>query len=220
MPAADIQRIAVVVPACNEEQLLGRALDAISIAAEAVEVPVEVVVVANGCSDRTSEIAAGLGAHVIVEPERNVGLARSIGAAWAARHGDDGLWIATTDADSAVPVHWLSAQLRTAASGFDVFLGTVTLDAADHARHHLWVERYLRNHDHVHGANLGVRATSYRLAGGFAPVVAHEDVALVDRLREVGAKLDWATDAAVLTSARLDSRAPDGVGVDLARETV
>lgn len=218
MPTADIDRVAVVVPATDEEELLRHAIDGIGAAARRIDLEVELVVVANGCSDRTAEIAADLGAHVVVEPHRNVGAARAIGAAWALRNGTAGLWIASTDADSVVPPRWLEAQVQCAGHGFDVFLGTVELPFVDTLRYRRWVDRYLADRVHVHGANLGVRATTYHAAGGFRPLFAHEDVDLVDRLRSVGALMAWESDVAVLTSTRTDPRAPEGVGADLADE--
>ena len=79
-----------------------------------------------------------------------------------------------------------------------------------HARHHLG-----ENHPHVHGANLGVRASAYVLAGGFPRLRSHEDRALVDRLRQHGAAV-WSTDTIrVRTSGRTDARAPQGFGAYL-----
>lgn len=214
----DIDRIAVIMPASNEEALLGGAIDAVWSAADEVDLAVELIVVANGCDDRTAEIAAAAGAHVLVETEPNVGAARAIGAAWALRHGAGGLWLANTDADSQVPSNWLTAQTRCAAFGFDLFLGTIRLPDEDVARHHRWVGRYLAGRTHVHGANLGVRATAYSAAGGFRGLLAHEDADLVARLRQTGAMTMWMNDVAVMTSTRSDPRAPAGVGADLARD--
>lgn len=218
MATSDINRIAVIVPASNEEDLLVGAIDAIAAASTEVDLEVELIVVANGCTDRTAEIAADHGAHVLVDSAPNVGSARALGAAWALRHGPDGLWLASTDADSRVPLNWLTAQARCAAFGFDLFLGTVCLPDEDVAQHHRWVDRYHAGRAHVHGANLGVRATVYRDIGGFRPWPAHEDADLVSRLRQAGAMTMWVNDVPVTTSARSDPRAPAGVGADLAQE--
>lgn len=216
MPGTDIDRIAVIVPAADEEELVGATIESVWAAATQVDVPVELVVVANGCSDRTAEVAAGHGAQVVVEPGSNVGTARAFGSTWAMRRGADGLWLAHTDADSVVPQRWLSMFLRCAGDGHDVVLGTVVLPEIDRHRHRAWVERYAGTDQHVHGANLGVRASTYRDVGGFSPLPAHEDVDLVDRARAAGASTTWVTDCPVETSARTDPRAPAGVGRDLA----
>ncbi len=72
------------------------------------------------------------------------------------------VWIACTDADSTVPVDWLSTHIRCADQVADLVLGTVRpdlmeLDAATAVR---WFDRHalVDGHDHVHGANMGGRA--------------------------------------------------------------
>jgi len=63
-------RLAVIIPALNEEQSIGRVLDAIP-----RELAPDIVVVDNGSTDRTAEIAAQHGARVVPEPERGYGAA-------------------------------------------------------------------------------------------------------------------------------------------------
>ncbi|WP_026874886.1 glycosyltransferase [Jiangella gansuensis] len=55
----------IVVPAHNEERVLGRLLSAL--VADAAPGELDVVVVANGCSDATAEVAAGFGGVRVVE---------------------------------------------------------------------------------------------------------------------------------------------------------
>jgi len=221
--SAHIRRIVVVIPARDEESTIGAALDAVDRAARSADgINVDVAVVANGCADRTAELARAHGARVLTRSTPNVGGARADGAAWALSDGPDGLWLACTDADSVVPADWLVEHVRAAEVGFDVFLGTVTLTDDDAYRHESWASAYALTatvndtHGHVHGANLGVRATTYVRVGGFHDLVAHEDANLVGRLRAMGAAITWASHVPVLTSARHDPRAMNGVGTDLA----
>ena len=73
-----------------------------------------------------------------------------------------------------------------------------------------------RGHQHVHGANLGVRASTYLAAGGFPPEAAHEDRLLVDRVNALADAVAIATiGAPVRTSDRLDGRVRRGVSADL-----
>ena len=59
--------IGVVVPARDEEDLIGDCLASIARASALVAVPVVVVVVADGCSDSTADVARGLAGVKVVE---------------------------------------------------------------------------------------------------------------------------------------------------------
>ena len=87
-------RYSVVVPAHNEEMLLPDGLRAIAIAAERIESDVEVIVVANRCTDATAALARDAGAIVVEDESRNISTVRNVGA--AAATGDA---LVTIDAD-------------------------------------------------------------------------------------------------------------------------
>jgi glycosyltransferase involved in cell wall biosynthesis len=72
----DRPRIAVIIPALNEEQSIGQVIRAIP-----AEMNCDIIVVNNGSSDRTGEVAAGCGARVVREPERGYGAACLAGIA-------------------------------------------------------------------------------------------------------------------------------------------
>ena len=123
------------------------------------------------------------------------------------------LWLATTDADSRVPPHWLSRQLELADDGADLVVGTVEVD--DWSAHPPYVEQRWRagydqrdGHGHVHGANVGARADAYLEVGGFPSLDRDEDVALVAALAH--RRVVRTGTIPVLTSARLRSRAAAG----------
>lgn len=88
-------KFSLVVPAHNEEGLLPRGLAAMHRAAAALTGDVEVIVVANRCTDRTVEIAEASGALVVHSGARNIATVRNSGA--RAASGDV---IVTVDADS------------------------------------------------------------------------------------------------------------------------
>ena len=67
--------LAVVIPACDEEEAIGKVLQDIPNIAQ------QIVVVDNGSSDRTAEVARRLGAHVVGEPRRGYGQACLAGIA-------------------------------------------------------------------------------------------------------------------------------------------
>ncbi|MET9256507.1 glycosyltransferase [Streptomyces sp. NPDC003717] len=223
-------RVAVVVPAHDEEALLPHALAAIAAAARhpgLAGVRVETVVVADACRDRTAAVARAAGARVVTTDRRNPGAARHAGARHALDHWPDGpadAWIATTDADSTVPADWLAHQLDRAREGWHAVVGTVVLPptsplAAPHRTRYeatrpaggaVW------HHPHVHGANLGVAAAAYLDVGGFPPLATGEDRALVAALERHGHRVLRTAHAPVLTSPRVTARARDGFGAYLA----
>jgi len=84
----------VVVPAHNEAALLPLALRSIAVAAERVDGAVEVIVVANRCTDATAELARAAGANVIENDSRNISAVRNAGAARATSDA-----LVTIDAD-------------------------------------------------------------------------------------------------------------------------
>jgi glycosyltransferase involved in cell wall biosynthesis len=210
----------VVVPAHDEEELLPACLTALRSAAGVAGVPVRLLVVADACTDATAAVAAAGGAEVIRIRARNVGAARAAGMATLLRRmaGTDpaATWLATTDADTVVPPGWLRRQLGHAAQGWDVVLGTVTVtDWAGHPPHAPTVFKATYEfgagpHPHVHGANLGIRASAYLAAGGFRPLRTAEDHALLAAATQAGCQVLQAGDITVVTSARRQARAPRG----------
>jgi glycosyltransferase involved in cell wall biosynthesis len=211
----------IVVPAHNEEALLPGCLAALRVAAQAVRpVPVRICVVADACTDQTAEIARQFGAEVITIRERNVGAARAAGMAATLSHfagqPPERVWLASTDADTRVPASWLTRQVAYAAAGWDVVLGTVIVtDWHDHPPHlpATFAARYAfgdGSHPHVHGANLGCRASAYLKAGGFRPLATAEDHDLLRALSRNGCAIARSPDMPVTTSSRRSGRAPAG----------
>jgi glycosyltransferase involved in cell wall biosynthesis len=215
-----VKAAGVVVPAHNEEDLLPACLTALREAAAAVRIPVRVLVVADACTDGTGQVATAYGAQVACIGARNVGAARAAGMTELLRRtaGTDpsAVWLTTTDADTIVPAGWLRRQLQYADQGWDVVLGTVAVtDWAGHPPHvpAAFSARYELGdgpHPHVHGANLGIRASAYLAAGGFQPLRTAEDHALLAAATEAGCQVLQASDITVQTSARRHGRAPRG----------
>ena len=225
-----IDRLIVVVPARNEESRLPRCLAALADAVQAVQEEfgadapaISVVVVLDRCTDGSADVVALWPQFKALECSAgSVGSARRLGVAGllsgdAAEH----TWVATTDADSAVPRRWLAVQLALAAAGTELVLGTVLPDdelpALERARWHD-AHTLADGHPHVHGANLGVRADRYLQANGFSDVDSDEDVLLVAALRSLGARECRTALIPVLTSGRLAGRVPNGFGGYLAEQ--
>lgn len=223
-----IQRIAVTMPAHDEEQHIGRALAALGTALDTLEreypgVPATVTVVLDSCTDGSAGITA---ARVAADPRfasvavqlRSAGACRDQGIRTALlshpAEATGSLWLANTDADSVAPPNWLVRQVELANAGADVVLGSVEPDAydLDPAVLSRWLELhpFRETHQHIYGANLGIRASAYLAAGGFPHLRAHEDRRLVERTRHQGFRVTATDSIRVLTSGRTHARAPEG----------
>ena len=213
-----LRRVAVVVPARDEEELLPACLDSIDAARAALwsrrpDVEVVVVVVLDRCADGTAGVVAAR-RHVrgVWSDTGAVGAARAAGVAVALQDVPEdsrsATWIACTDADTTVPGHWLWRQVQLADAGVDLVTGTVVPTDLPGGLFGRWRARHVlgEGHPHVHGANLGVRADAYVAVGGFPAEPVHEDVLLVEAVRASGRP--WvATDTTrVATSSRRTGR--------------
>ena len=98
--------ITFIVPAHDEEQLLGRTLAALHAAAAEIGAQYELLVVDDASTDRTAEIARAAGARVITVQHRQIARARNAGARAAA--GDLLIFV---DADTLVNARTLRATV-------------------------------------------------------------------------------------------------------------
>lgn len=211
--------IGIVIPAHNEERLIGECLDSVMVAAEHPSLrdeKVEILVVLDHCSDNTGAVVSAKGVASLGVCFRNVGKARAVGAEQLLQSG--ARWLAFTDADTVVPPDWLARQIDF---GADAVCGTVEVDSwngySEAARtRYLELYQFIENHRHIHGANLGLSAEAYLGAGGFQHLVAHEDVRLVADLERIGARIIWTASNPVITSARRDYKCHGGFGEYLA----
>jgi glycosyltransferase involved in cell wall biosynthesis len=217
-----IRRVAVVIPAANEERRIGRCLSAVAAARRHLyqsnaSIAVRTVVVLDSCQDRTAVIAAASReVQTVAITAGSAGAARRAGVSVAlAGAGPPGeLWLANTDADSQVPVNWLSGMVTEARLGAHVVLGTVVPgpDLGPRIRAEWLSRHHLRDgHPHVHGANFGIRADAYLNLGGWPPVLADEDTELARRAARTGhLRISRTALIPVVTSVRRDGRAPRG----------
>ncbi|MEW1708372.1 glycosyltransferase [Microbacterium sp. NPDC089190] len=221
--------LAVVIPAHDEEALIGRCLASVERAvAHARErdfgLSAVVVVALDACTDTTAAQVRRRGIEAVELTARRVGTARRLGVERAlSLLGSDPAhtWIAMTDADTTVPRDWITHQLELMDAGVDLILGTVRPDFADLSARHAayWRATHRRGEPagNVHGANLGVRASVYARAGGIPDLAEHEDVALVRAVRAIGATVRASDTHEVETSGRFTGRTPAGYAAFLRR---
>lgn len=221
-----ISLLAVVVPVRDEAERVGDCLAGLrrsvhalgrAVTSEGPGPRIRLVVVLDACTDDSASIVGQQpDLEVVHSRAGRVGAARAAGVDYVLLSESlppARMWIATTDADSVVPVDWLSYQLDVAARGTGLFRGLVRPDPREcgHPAYRAWAGTYHRRpgHPHVHGANLGVRADVYLACGGFDPLAsADEDVALARRAVELAVPVVASASAVVTTSGRLAGRVP------------
>lgn len=110
--------LSVVVPAYNEEARLPSTLEAIR--AHLSGRRYEIIVVDDGSSDRTAEVAGEFGCRVVRHP-RNLGKGAAVRTGVLASRGD---LVLVTDADLAAPVTELPKLEAALERGADVVIGS------------------------------------------------------------------------------------------------
>jgi GT2 family glycosyltransferase len=100
-----VSRVSIIIPVREDRVALGVCLDSIEVAMQAApDLDVEVIVVDNGSSDGSPELARSRGARVLEEPGKRVAALRNRGASIST-----GEFLAFIDADHAISPEWLSA---------------------------------------------------------------------------------------------------------------
>jgi glycosyltransferase involved in cell wall biosynthesis len=201
-------KISVIVPAFNEEKLLGASLAVIQAASTAFTQrgwDFEIIVCDNNSTDRTGEIARAAGAAVVFEPFNQIALARNTGA--SAATGD---WLVFVDADSHPSAELFSdvaGQIvagRCVAGGVTIRLDEDLLVAGMIAR--LW-NLASRAGRWLAGSFIFVEAATFRRLGGFSnELFAGEELELSQRLkrfaRQTGRRVVILHRHPLVTSAR------------------
>jgi glycosyltransferase involved in cell wall biosynthesis len=168
---ARFERISVVIPACNEEEHLAAAISSV----RAQSIPTEIVVVENGSTDATAEIAFGLADRVVRTPlPAGYSRARNLGA--TAARGD---LLVFLDADSRMAPGALEQILAAAPRGT---FGTV-LGRPDPPRLRYRLFYFFKNLWHRLGLYKGVLggllfcdAALFRAVGGFDERMALDEL--------------------------------------------
>ena len=231
----------VVVPARDEEELIGACIRALGAQRGIAPSAWEILLVLDGCSDATCDRALaaatetpGLLLHTLQTDGLGAGGARAKGMDSACQRldqvGRHGGLIATTDADSVVEPDWLFRQLEATAAGAEAVGGLITLEGNGAALEPGTLKRRRRDHEFrldrlsadaptehpfFGGASIGITARAYREVGGMEALESLEDEALARRLRSFGVEIHRLDSVQVITSARTQGRASRGLALDL-----
>lgn len=114
------KKVSVVLPALNEEESIGKIID--EVPTEEIEArgyQVDIIVVDNGSTDKTREIAESKGARIITEPNRGKG--KAIRTAFKSVNSD---FVFMLDADFTYPATYIPRMLELLEQKYDVVLGS------------------------------------------------------------------------------------------------
>jgi peptidoglycan/xylan/chitin deacetylase (PgdA/CDA1 family)/glycosyltransferase involved in cell wall biosynthesis len=198
--------ISIVIPARNEEKLLGACLE--SLKNQAFDGSFEIIVADNASTDKTAEVAKRYGVKVVYEPKPGVVYARQAGTAVAS-----GEIIIQADADTVYPPDWL----RRIDKFFSTHPRHVALAGTYEYRQGAWwalFEYIFRNMVnffavifygvglYISGANFAFRRRAWLELGGYDPAWFYPDQwGIANHLRKLG-KVRYDSGLIVYTSDR------------------
>lgn len=182
--------ISIIIPALNEEKMIGRCLESLTKLAFARD-RFEVLVIDNGSRDRTLAITESfkdrLNLKVLQQAAVCISALRNLGA----RAASGGI-LAFLDADCLVPADWLDRIFTLSRAGGAGVLGAHYLLPEDSS----WVGRTWHRYQeapksgevsHVPAGDLVMRLEDFRRVGGFDETIqTNEDYELCDRARKAG----------------------------------
>jgi len=188
--SAPVASISIIIPALNEEKMIGRCLESLARLAFARD-RFQVLVVDNGSRDRTLAIAESfkdrLNLKVLQQAGVRISALRNLGAQTAA--GDI---LAFLDADCLAPADWLDRIFALAAADGAGVLGAHYLLPEDSS----WVARTWHRYQeapksgevsHVPAGDLIMRREDFLELRGFDETIqTNEDYELCERARKAG----------------------------------
>lgn len=198
-----VPTLSIIVPAYNEEALLGATLRALHAAAGTAGQAYEIIVVDDGSTDRTAEIAREHGARLVTVQVRHIAAARNAGA----RQAQADLLV-FVDADTIVPAIVLVQAL--AAFGAGAVGGGAAAQMT--SGHPWWAEqmmaaasRFMRTMRWAAGCFLFARRDAFHRAGGFDErYFASEEIHLSRALKRLG-RFVMIPDAVITSGRKADA---------------
>ncbi len=206
--------LAFVIPAYNEEALIGQCLASVVAEVERSGYRAEIVVVNNASTDRTKEIALSYPGVTVVD-EMKKGLVHARHAGFEATTAE---LVANIDADTLLPEGWITTVLTTFARHPDLVALSGPYIYYDMAWYNRVLVRgfyyfayllYLLNRfvfrigSMIQGGNFVLKRSAWKKAGGFDRSIEFygEDTDVARRLHKVG-PVKWTFSLPMKTSGR------------------
>jgi glycosyltransferase involved in cell wall biosynthesis len=207
----------VIVPAYDEAARIGATLAAL---AAQSDTGFTLLVVDNGSTDATADIARAAGATVLVEPQKGVGCAVDTGFRHAIAHG--ATLLARTDADCLPQPGWVAAARAGLTGGAALVCGRITARRDEHGPLGRTVfaalvataaafgrvrpahrdAGYLAPYRMHAGNNMAITAAAYLACGGMPRRPSPTDREFLNRVRRSTADIVHRKDMVVQNSTR------------------
>ncbi len=179
--------ISFIIPAKNEEKFINNCIGNIIKAIDRWGKSSEIILVDNGSTDKTAEIALTMGAKVIKVKDGTIAHLRNVGAENAS-----GKYLAFIDADCLIPIEWVEYCISTIDNPKVAGVGT---RAIPDYRNSTWVERSVASlmadaerPDYVKWlgtSNLLIKKNIFISFGGFDEnLITGEDVHLCKKINK------------------------------------
>ena len=184
-PQHDIDMVSFIVPAHNEQALIGGTIDAITRAMHGRDESHEIIVAADGCTDETGAISAAKGATVVAHDRRQIAATRNLGA-----RGARGDLLIFVDADTRIPSDSVAQAIAAVRAGAVAGGASFRLDGPVP----LWtrvlmpvMSAFMRISRQTGGAFLFCTRAAFDAAGGWdESYFAAEEIHFVKALKKVG----------------------------------
>lgn len=206
-------KISFVIPAYNEEALIGKCLESVERETASNTVETEIIVVDNASTDKTGDIARSFN-HVRVVEEKRKGLTFARQAGFAASSGDI---IANVDSDAMLPEGWLKTVAHefardpklVALSGPHIYYDMNVFQRAlvkifYGGAYALYLINSLLGHGAMlQGGNFILRRSALVSVGGFDTTIEFhgEDTDIARRVARVG-RVQWTFSLPIYASGR------------------
>ncbi len=185
----ELNSVSIIVPAFNEEQHIKQCLDSL-FALNSNNLKIEVIVIDNGSTDNTAEIAQHCGATVKIQPYVNVSALRNLGASISG-----GNLLAFVDADCVVDHDWLSNAIKCIYRESADAVGSFH----DIPEESGWIgeistliqsRKVGADINYIPSGNMIIRRAAFEDIGGFdSSLETGEDVDICKRLKDKGYKI-------------------------------
>jgi glycosyltransferase involved in cell wall biosynthesis len=195
-------RVSVIIPALNEEKMIGRCLSSLA-GSRFIENAFEVILVDNGSTDRTLEIAQSFSNQLNLTiqqlPGVSISALRNLGAATAKSEV-----LAFLDADCSVPANWMdNAVLHLASESAGVIGGDYDIPEDSSWVARAWYKGGYAPKDgevtFVPAGNMLMRRSTFQRIGGFNEgIKTSEDCELCIRARGAGLTVQAIREMAVI----------------------